>query len=168
MENRFKKIVFRFAEWLLTSDLRMKAASIIIWIFIIIWIVWLTSCSPTKRLNRILDNNPDLMAKKEIIIHDTTYYTFPGVQKDTTIIRTHSNSRDTLIIREQHMTIKSYVTDTTHYIYGSCDTIYDTIFKEIPVVYDEFPYRKPRDGLRWWQYLIIISIIIILFYKKII
>ena len=124
----------------------------------------LFSCSPSQRLNRLLANNPNLAHKATLIHYDTTTIMYPGVSKDTLIERTITNRYDTLIIREKNLTIKSYITDSTQYLFGSCDTIRDTIYKTIEIPYDQFNYTKKTD----WPFLIfmlILGIIVFIIFK---
>ena len=141
--------IVKFILWILASKTRMKIASALMWLGVVMLALWLTGCAPSQRLNRLLHRNPELAQKDTLIYRDTSIHVIPGVRIDTTIFNYQNSNRDTLIIREKHLTIKSYYTDSTHYLYGECDTIRDTITKEVPIVYEKFIYRKPRDGLRW-------------------
>jgi hypothetical protein len=154
------------------------------WLFIVtvyalfLWVM--LACSPVKRMERIIRRNPHLVNVRDTLrFTDTIPVMIPGVRKDCTY--NFFNYRDTLIFKENHLTIKSYFnfTDSTHYIFGSCDTIRDTLIREhvipVPVVQVKntlwktyvYPfllivgimvllsivywmYRKPRDGLRWF------------------
>lgn len=155
--------IVNFIFWILASKFRMKIASALMWSGVVMLALWLTGCAPSKRLNRLLHNHPELAQKDTLIHRDTSIHVIPAVRFDT--IFNHQNfTRDTLIITKKHLTIKSYYTDSTHYLYGECDTIRDTITKEVPIVYGKFIYRKPRDGLRWSFPLLFILIGFILNY----
>lgn len=155
--------IVNFIFWILASKFRMKIASALMWSGVVMLALWLTGCAPSQRLNRLLHRNPELAQKDTLIYRDTSIHVIPGVRFDT-IFNYQNHTRDTLIITKKHLTIKSYYTDSTHYLYGECDTIRDTITKEVPIVYEKFIYRKPRDGLMWLFPLLFILIGFVLNY----
>jgi hypothetical protein len=86
----------------------------------------LFSCSPEKRLARIIHNHPEL-AKKDTIWKKDTIYT-KSVEKDTAF---YYNAPDTVFINEGKMHVKYYFNkDSTVYIKGKCDA--DTVVKMYP------------------------------------
>ncbi len=104
----------------------------------------LSSCSPEKRLARILRNNPELIKTETIYKRDTTIVA--GAKADTIFATTIT--RDTLVIKEKQLTIKYYNDGKTTYLKGVCDTI--KIIKEIPV---QVFTVQPPPVLTWWQRL---------------
>lgn len=89
---------------------------------------FLFSCSPTKRLARLVKNHPELVSHDTIFKSDTTILN--GVQHDT-IFRTQI-TKDTIIIKDKQLTIKYYNDGKNTYIKGECDTVF--VIKKIPVV----------------------------------
>lgn len=73
---------------------------------LLIIVLFLTACSPSKRLAKLLNRNPDLIG-----IFDTTVY-FETSSIDTSFILSNSSNRDTFVI-----------TDTKIKIYRHFDTI---------------------------------------------
>ena len=73
---------------------------------LLIIVLFLTACSPSKRLAKLLNRNPDLIG-----IFDTTVY-FETNSIDTSFILSNSSNRDTFVI-----------TDTKIKIYRHFDTI---------------------------------------------
>lgn len=73
---------------------------------LLIIFIFLTACSPSKRLAKLLNRNPDLIG-----IFDTTVY-FETNSIDTSFIVSNTSNRDTFVI-----------TDTKIKIYRHFDTI---------------------------------------------
>lgn len=127
----------------------------------------LFGCDASKRLNRLVKNNPELKRTDTLTIHDTTTVIIDGVKVDTLISNT--TTKDTIIITKEHLTIKTFVTDSTIYISGECDTILKTVFKTIEVPYEVISNNLPRDKLRWNDLLVIcINIFTILIILKLV
>jgi hypothetical protein len=151
-----------------TNDPNLKNRIILNLLFIIIYAlffwVMLSGCSASKRLNRLLKNNPELATIDTTYITDTTTFFVPGVRKDTTIIHNEHNRSDTTIIKEKHLTIWHYRNGDTSTFGGSCDPIHDTIIKTIPVPYEKFIYKKPRDALIWGALLLSFITLIVTIY----
>ena len=74
--------------------------------YILIILLFITACSPSKSLSRLLNRNPDLIG-----IFDTTVY-FETKSIDTSFILSNTSNRDTFVI-----------TDTKIKIYRHFDTI---------------------------------------------
>ena len=93
-------------------------------------------CSPQKRLNRLVENHPQLIEQDTIHFIDSVQITTNKVVTDT-LVSLNSITHDTLIVNKENMTIKTfynYETDSI-YIFGECDTITITkvIERDIPV-----------------------------------
>jgi len=96
-------------------------------IFVIL-IALLFSCSPQKRLNRLIKKHPELVKIDTIVvrdtIRDTINVTTELVKIDT--IFSLNKIHDTITITKDNLTIR-YYHDTVHdnvYISGECDTIW--------------------------------------------
>ena len=94
----------------------------------ILSILFLFSCSPQKRLNRIVRKHPELVKTDTIVvrdtIRDTISITTELVRLDT--IFSLNEIHDTITITKDNLTIRYYY-DTVHdkvYISGECDTIF--------------------------------------------
>ena len=74
---------------------------------LLIILLFITACSPSKRLSRLLNRNPDLIG-----IFDTTVY-FETKSIDTSFIVSNTSNRDTFVI-----------TDTKIKIYRHFDTLW--------------------------------------------
>jgi hypothetical protein len=124
-------------------------------------IALLFSCSPQKRLNRLVKKHPELVKIDTITvrdtIRDTINVTTELVKVDT--IFSLNEIHDTITITKDNLTIR-YYHDTVHdsiYISGKCDTIW------VEVPYEKIvEYKVPCDkvivkkGIDWWYWILLI------------
>lgn len=111
----------------------------VLWIFLLV--IVLSSCSPEKRLASLLKRHPELVRVDTIFRHDTILVN--GSSTDT-IFKTQV-TKDTIIIRENNLTVKYYNDGKHTYIKGVCDTI--RIIREIPIQVNQVE-AKP---IGWWE-----------------
>lgn len=88
----------------------------------------LFSCSPSKRLSRLILKHPELVKSDTTYISDTTVIN--QIRVDTSF--KNEISRDTTTITKERLTIKYYNRGDT--IFWSSKVEADTIIKEIPVI----------------------------------
>ncbi|MCC6370516.1 MAG: hypothetical protein IT236_05860 [Bacteroidia bacterium] len=138
-----------------------KITSLIIWcLFALFGLILLCSCShesklhrAEKKIGRLIEKFPELIRKDTIYKVDTTFIT--GYETDT-IIKA-GVTPDTIVIRENHMTVKYYSDGKNVYIKGKVDTFFVT--KKIPYIVNSVSVkplnRKERfvmwvaDNLAW-------------------
>ena len=92
-------------------------------------ILILFSCSPAKRLERLVSRHPELRHPDTLIVRDTLIT--PSVRADTTL---HLEQLyDTVILEKERLQVKLLRISDTLYVEGNClpDTIYYE--KQIPV-----------------------------------
>lgn len=127
------------------------------------------ACSPQARLNSLLKNHPELGRRDTITRIDTIIV--PRVATDT-VFRTQI-TKDTVIIRENNLTVKYYNDGKTTYLKGTCDTI--RIIREVPVTVNTFevkPETTWEKAWRWFKDFLIplllgaVVILLILQYRK--
>lgn len=106
---------------------------------------FIVSCSPEKKLARLIRKHPELVKSDTVFKRDTTVVN--GVQHDTVF---HSTiTRDTVIIRDKQLTIKYYNDGKTTYLKGVCDTV--RVIKEVPVLVNSVnPVDVSREG-SWYD-----------------
>ena len=141
-------------------------------ILVIILMALFFSCSPQKRLNRLVKRNPELVRTDTIVlkdtIRDTISFTTDLVHLDTII--SIKEFYDTVTIIKDNLTIRYYY-DTIEekvYLEGQCDTIW------IEVPYEKIvEYKVPCDTVtavtspKWVLWIIITAIILaLLWYVK--
>lgn len=119
-------------------------------LLLFIWLILLATsfcgCSPEARLQRLVKRYPHLLAKDTVTIRDT--FITKEVSKDT--VFSLSNSRDTVVIKQDKLTIKHFYNRQTDSVYlqGKCDA--DTVIKVIKVPYEKVVYRDDN-----WKYVLV-------------
>lgn len=108
-------------------------------------IALLFSCSPQKRLNRLLKAHPELVKKDTIWRLDTTI--IKEVKTDSVF---HYLQPDTLTIVKDRLTMKYFynVKDSTVYLSGKCDTVF--VVKKIPVTINSVTGTN-GGWFDWWK-----------------
>jgi hypothetical protein len=96
---------------------------------VLLFLIIASSCSPTKRLNRLLALHPELKVPDTIVINDTMIT--PQVEADTII---HLDSiHDTILIQKDRLAITLKRTHDTLYIRGKCKADKVIVHRTIPV-----------------------------------
>jgi len=119
----------------------------------IIIILLLSSCSPQKRLNRLVKKHPELIKVDTLSVHDTIHtetIKADTVFKDTTFLRL---LRDTITVVNDRLRINTYHYRDSIFIEGEC--IGDTIIREIRVPYK---YIQPVTKVKTPAYIIILLV----------
>lgn len=125
---------------------------------LIFWVVVVSlfSCTPERRLSRLIKKNPEL----QNVQIDTVVTS--EVKKDT--IFDWRTIKDTVIVKESKLTIKYFHTDSTVYLSGKCES--DTIYVEKRVIEVEDKGFFDFDISFWGYALIALLVLIILIRKK--
>lgn len=113
---------------------------------ILLLIPVLFACSPQKRLNRLIKNNPELVKSDTILVKDTLIV--DGTSKDT--IFQSVVTRDTVTIVRDQLTLKYYSDGKTVYLKGTCDTV--KIIREIPVTVRTVSPIREVTVYPFWAY----------------
>lgn len=115
-------------------------------------ILFLSSCSPQQRLQRLLKKNPQLIELDTIRVIDTVIidnYTYDTITK----IHLHDS---TTVINNEKVILKYFYDTLTREIWHEVECIGDTIIKEKVIQVEKVVYKQ----LSWWeQYKTIILII---------
>lgn len=111
----------------------------------ILFTVLIASCTPKQRLAGLLKRHPEL-AKTDTLFKRDTIWT-KSIQADT-LFRTQI-TKDTVIIRENNLTVKYYNDGKTTYLKGTCDTI--RIIKEVPVIVTQIDVAPETFWERAWR-----------------
>lgn len=120
----------------------------------------LFSCSPQKRLNKILDRNPEFKQVDTLTILDTIYT--DNVRLDT--VFDIDSLHDTIIVERDKLRIKTVFRDNKIYVEGECES--DTVFfeRKIPVekiiyVEDSFWTDVKKFFRKSWRILIMLVVV---------
>jgi len=119
----------------------------------IIIILLLSSCSPQKRLNRLVKKHPELIKVDTLSVHDTIHtetIKADTVFKDTTYF---TLLRDTITVVNDRLTIRQYHYRDSIFIEGECKG--DTLVREIRVPYK---YVQPVIRTKTPTYIIILLV----------
>lgn len=119
-------------------------------------LVCISSCSPQQRIARIA-NKYNLVKSDTIFKKDTVIV--EGSMRDTTI---HYYQRDTIVLKENNMTLRYYynIHDSTVYLRGECAA--DTIYRNIPVAINSINVTEKFSFIKTFLTGNIISILILL------
>ena len=128
-------------------------------IYIIVLITLIISCTPQRRLERLLRKHPELTSIDSITIHDTIRVIVPEVHLDTVV--TLQQLYDTVYLEQEQLKVKVWM-DRYHkvYIQGKCDTVYidKVVTRKIPIrIYEKTPLWKKI--INWiFVFLLIITV----------
>ena len=131
---------------------------------ILLLITLIISCTPQRRLERLLKKHPELTSIDSITIHDTIRVIVPEVHVDTVV--TLEQLLDTVYLEQEQLMVKVWM-DKYHkvYIQGRCDTVYidKIVTRKIPIrIYEKTPIWKKI--LNWiFAILLIITVVYILY-----
>ncbi len=135
-------------------------AIVMIIIFAIVALLMMSSCSPEKRLSKLLKHHPELQQTKVVITvkHDTLIT--KELHKDSVINNIYS--KDTIYIHDGKQLIKyEYMTGSRAYISGTVqpDTVVkvDSIRSRTTTVIQQV--KAPKDGWEWLQFWLTIAVI---------
>ena len=110
---------------------------------LLLLILLLSSCSPQRRLNRLLALHPELKTPDTLLIHDT----IPVPQFQTDTILRLSTLHDTVTLHKDHLQVKIHRLHDTIYIQSK--TLPDTIFitRRIPIQLIRYVQPDRLDNL---------------------
>lgn len=130
---------------------------------LILILIVLSSCSPIKRHNRIVNKFPYVHTIDSVTLIDTIRLTTNKVVSDTVV---HENTLyDTITITKDNLTVRVVKINDSIFINGKCDTIYiDTTVKNtVPIVhYKEVVKNKSNK----WLWVIIAFLVLIVFLRR--
>jgi hypothetical protein len=124
----------------------------------------LFSCTPQRRLNRLLTNHPELLEKDTIIVRDTVVVQNYNYDT-TTIIRLHDT---TTVINNERVVLKYYYDTLREIIHHDVECLGDTVYIETLVPIEKAVYKE----LSWWQkykefiYIGLFLILVLIILKK--
>jgi hypothetical protein len=133
---------------------------------VIVWLCLMAfSCSPEKRLQRLIRKHPELVKIDTIFISDTTI--IKEVKADTSVKLIQFLKGDTITLIKERLLIKTYYNrhDSIIVTEGTCKA--DTIIKEVPVVVNSVTAKIDYlEKYKTWLMLLLAVLIIILLLRK--
>lgn len=126
-------------------------------------LIILSSCVTQRGVEKWIKNNPDKLSIDSVYVRDTLTFISEKVETDT-VFSIHR--KDTMIIRKDNLTVKTYVYKDSIYVYGECDTDTVTIIQDRWVGNNINLEEKRNWFERNWLMLILIVGMLILILKK--
>lgn len=129
-----------------------------------ILILLLVSCSPQKRLNRLISKNPDLIQLDTLIVRDTIV--IESFNYDT--VTTFKYSDTTIIVNTEKVLARYYYDTLRQEIWHEIECKEDTIFYEKLVTVEKVVYKE----LSFWEkyetliYILLALFVLLVIYKK--
>jgi hypothetical protein len=96
-------------------------------ILILILSLSLIGCATQKSVERYLKKHGGTVQIDSVFITDTLQFITEKVETDTVF---STSTTDTVIIRKENLTIKTYYHNDSIYVWGQCDTDTVTIIKD--------------------------------------
>jgi len=133
-------------------------------VFLCLLLYLLFSCTPQRRLNRLLTNHPELLEKDTIVVRDTVVVENYNYDT-TTIIRLHDT---TTVINNERVVLKYYYDTLREVIHHDVECLGDTVYIETLVPIEKAVYKE----LSWWQkykefiYIGLFLILVLIILKK--
>ena len=112
-------------------------------VFLCLLLYLLFSCTPQRRLNRLLTNHPELLEKDTIVVRDTVVVENYNYDT-TTIIRLHDT---TTVINNERVVLKYYYDTLREVIHHDVECLGDTVYIETLVPIEKAVFKE----LSWWQ-----------------
>lgn len=140
--------------------------------YVIILLLVITSCSPTKRFTRLITKYPYLLTQDTLLVHDTVSIYVPEVHTDTVV--TLKELTDTITITKDRLTVKTWYVpkEKKVYVQGKCDPIYITkvVERKIPVkYYEKYPWwKKLLNNTLGFLIIFVLVYVVYNLYKKLI
>jgi hypothetical protein len=122
-------------------------------IVLICLVAVMVSCSPQKKLNRLLKKHPELIVKDTVNIKDTIIT--ESVKHDTLL--NWNTLYDTAYIEKDKLRIKVVRVNDSIFIRGEC--VGDTIYYEKQVLVDKIIQQKSEQN-KWFNKLLFVLMLI--------
>ena len=130
----------------------------------VLTVALLFSCSPQKRLNRLVKKYPSLVELDTIRIIDTVITS--TIQHDTTTVFQFHDT--TTIVNTEKVFLKYFYDTLTREIHHEYICFGDTIIQEKIIPIEKIVYKE----INWWEkyqsliYIFLIAFVLLVIYKK--
>lgn len=128
--------------------------------FLLFCAISVNSCSPQRRLHRLLEKYPELKHSDTIVFKDTIEIEIPGSEIKT-FVPYEVLKTDTIRIKDSLQDVTIWMRNDTVFVNAKVDTIYQKIYREKKIPVEKIFYRKPRDGLRWF-WVVVLAVLVYL------
>jgi len=133
-------------------------------VFLCLLLYLLFSCTPQRRLNRLLTNHPELLEKDTVVVRDTVVVENYNYDT-TTIIKLHDT---TTVINNERVILKYYYDTLREVIHHDVECLGDTVYIETLVPIEKAVFKE----LSWWEkykefiYIGLFLILVLIILKK--
>lgn len=124
-------------------------------------IVLLASCTPQKRLARLVKKHPELVRADTITVIDTFTVVTPRTRIDT--FYSIKQLIDTVVLQKENLKVVTYLKNDTVYLNAECDTIVIEKIRTVNVPTNTIELKKQyfwED--RWFKFLFIVIFVALL------
>lgn len=117
-------------------------------------LIIIVSCSPQRRLNKLIDKHPSLMESDTVFIKDTIIT--KEVKSDTAFFYLI----DSIIVTNEKLEIKYVKKNDTIYLSGKCKS--DTIYYTNEVLVEKVVYKEAKKKVSFWNRVELILALLVL------
>ena len=121
----------------------------------------LLSCSPQKRLNRLVKKYPDLLSNDTIRVIDTLV--IPTIQIDTTTIFIPHKTVE--VINNEKVRLQYRYDTITNHIYHEVECKGDTLIRDVIVPVEKYNITNDYSFVKWIVVLLIFGMGLVVFLK---
>ena len=124
----------------------------------LVFLFLLISCTPQKKLQRLIKKHPELLKPDTIIVTDTVRLITPRTQIDT--FYSVKQLIDTIRIEKNNLKVLTYLKNDTIYLDAECDTIVVEKIRELKIPYEKIDPEKFYN--KKWFLIILVFIFVAL------
>ena len=129
--------------------------------YLIILLCIFASCTPQKRINRLVKKHPHLIQKDTIKVIDTII--IESVQYDTnTIFIPHKTVE---VINNEKVRLQYRYDTITNHIYHEVECKGDTLIREVVVPVEKYNITNDYSFIKWIVFLLIAGMGLVVFLK---
>ena len=124
-------------------------------------ILLLASCTPQKRLARLVKKNPELIRVDTVTVTDTFTVIAPRTHIDTF----YSIKRlvDTVRLEKENLKVLTYLKNDTIYLDAECDTLVIEKVRTVKVPAKTIEVKKENFwDSRWFRFLFIVIFVVLI------
>lgn len=124
-------------------------------------ILLLASCTPQKRLARLVKKNPELIRIDTVTVTDTFTVITPRTQIDT--FYSIKQLIDTVRLEKENLRVLTYLKNDTVYLDAECDTLVIEKIRTVKVPTKTIEVKKDSFwDSRWFRFLFIVIFVALL------
>ena len=124
-------------------------------------ILLLASCTPQKRLAKLVKKHPELVRVDTITVVDTFTVVTPRTRIDT--FYSIKQLIDTVVLQKENLKVVTYLKNDTVYLNAECDTLVIEKVRTVKVPAKTIEVKKENFwDSRWFRFLFIVIFVALL------